>query len=642
MAAPELSDPSEQFTSIKELSVTLEKELEEVDRVPRVQALQSAGEPEPTGNHELLQALLLEGRLELVATPAEDDKHILSLRAVPSPSGDPGLLSTGWLDTEHVQELQVAEGVLPLLWLGEEPQQSLQPCVALGLQEELSPLQELEVMKVRVLEESQAVVRGDPEPAPNLSENSGLTKIEKVPEEDQPAAAEGGGAQRAGEQFLLLAVRPGDEGSDGIVLAVCTLNEEEQEEKPAVGQANRETTSSTKSPRKAKGAKPTFRCSVCTFTASRVSSFNRHMRIHSSEKPHMCHICLKTFRTVTLLRNHINTHTGTRPYKCVDCDMAFVTSGELVRHRRYKHTHEKPFKCSMCTYASVEASKLKRHVRSHTGERPFQCLLCSYASKDTYKLKRHMRTHSGEKPYECQVCHARFTQRGTMKIHILQKHSENVPKYECPHCAAVIARKSDLRVHVRNLHTYRATEMQCRYCPATFHERYTLVQHQKTHKNEKRFKCPHCSYACKQERHLVVHVRTHTGEKPFTCSTCHKHFRQKPLLDAHFKKYHDADFTPSVYECPTCGRGFSRWSSMHRHAEKCGSARGTSAASGRGKRTRKGKQRAPRGAGQDEAPLEETQIVGEAAPDDGGEAAGGSVALEEDLTCEMIFDMMVQ
>lgn len=34
--------------------------------------------------------------------------------------------------------------------------------------------------------------------------------------------------------------------------------------------------------------------------------------------------------------------------------MAFVTSGELVRHRRYKHTHEKPFKCSMCDYASVE------------------------------------------------------------------------------------------------------------------------------------------------------------------------------------------------------------------------------------------------------------------------------------------------
>lgn len=48
---------------------------------------------------------------------------------------------------------------------------------------------------------------------------------------------------------------------------------------------------------------------------------------------------------------------GTRPHKCTDCDMAFVTSGELVRHRRYKHTHEKPFKCSMCDYASVEVRR---------------------------------------------------------------------------------------------------------------------------------------------------------------------------------------------------------------------------------------------------------------------------------------------
>lgn len=36
--------------------------------------------------------------------------------------------------------------------------------------------------------------------------------------------------------------------------------------------------------------------------------------------------------------------------------MAFVTSGELIRHRRYKHTHEKPFKCSQCKYESVEVS----------------------------------------------------------------------------------------------------------------------------------------------------------------------------------------------------------------------------------------------------------------------------------------------
>uniref|UniRef100_A0A8C2T6J1 C2H2-type domain-containing protein n=1 Tax=Coturnix japonica TaxID=93934 RepID=A0A8C2T6J1_COTJA len=103
------------------------------------------------------------------------------------------------------------------------------------------------------------------------------------------------------------------------------------------------------------------------------------------EKHHVCHICLKAFRTATLLQNHVNVHTGTRPYKCSDCDIAFVTSGELARHRCYKHTFEKPFKYSI---------KLKRHIRSHTGERPYACYLCSYAGKDAYKLKRHMAVHS--------------------------------------------------------------------------------------------------------------------------------------------------------------------------------------------------------------------------------------------------------
>ncbi|XP_010226024.1 PREDICTED: transcriptional repressor CTCFL [Tinamus guttatus] len=322
-----------------------------------------------------------------------------------------------------------------------------------------------------------------------------------------------------------------------------------------------------------------FSCDLCPFTSLRISSLNRHVKTHSDEKPHVCHLCLKAFRTATLLRNHVNAHTGTRPYKCCDCDMAFVTSGELARHRRYKHTLEKPFKCSLCKYSSVEASKLKRHIRSHTGERPYACCLCSYASKDTYKLKRHMVTHSGEKPYECYVCQARFTQSGTMKIHILQKHGENVPKYQCPHCSTFIARKSDLGVHLRNLHSYMAVAIKCSYCEAVFHERYALTQHKKTHRNEKRFKCDQCSYACKQERHLVVHKRTHTGEKPFSCLCCSKSFRRKQLLTVHFRKHHDSNFKPPVYECPECGKGYSRWSNMHKHAENCGLVRAKAVAS---------------------------------------------------------------
>ncbi|XP_015254853.1 PREDICTED: transcriptional repressor CTCF-like [Cyprinodon variegatus] len=385
------------------------------------------------------------------------------------------------------------------------------------------------------------------------------------------------------------------EGDRDMDVSVYDFEEEQQE--GLLSEVNAEkVVGNMKPPKptkiKKKGVKKTFQCELCSYTCPRRSNLDRHMKSHTDERPHKCHLCGRAFRTVTLLRNHLNTHTGTRPHKCTDCDMAFVTSGELVRHRRYKHTHEKPFKCSMCDYSSVEVSKLKRHIRSHTGERPFQCSLCSYASRDTYKLKRHMRTHSGEKPYECYICHARFTQSGTMKMHILQKHTENVAKFHCPHCDTVIARKSDLGVHLRKQHSFIETGKKCRYCDAVFHERYALIQHQKTHKNEKRFKCDQCDYCCRQERHMIMHKRTHTGEKPFACSQCEKTFRQKQLLDMHFKRYHDPNFVPTAFVCNKCSKTFTRRNTMLRHFENCmGEAGGDENGSPSPKKGRRGRKR---------------------------------------------------
>ena len=74
--------------------------------------------------------------------------------------------------------------------------------------------------------------------------------------------------------------------------------------------------------------KRTFHCNLCKFTSSRISSFNRHMKIHSTEKPHVCHLCLKAFRTVTLLRNHVNTHTGKQ------LRGALSLAGCMLRHAR--------------------------------------------------------------------------------------------------------------------------------------------------------------------------------------------------------------------------------------------------------------------------------------------------------------------
>ncbi|ELK33957.1 Transcriptional repressor CTCFL [Myotis davidii] len=546
MARTEVSGPSRQFTKIKELELVPEKAQEEEQEggVRRAKEPPNPRGMEAKCTYGALLTQISEGEQDLVPAAMEDDgRHILTLQAVYPTFEDGELYQEGGPGM-----MPQAGSALPrLLWVREGNRQSLHECVTISIQDELYSLRAVEPMQLQVLQDSVALAPEDSPCAESPPESAGLTKPEESPEEDPPPAE--GGIQQAQDQLFLLEARRGQE----VVLAISNLNAQETEDRLTSSQPPVETANSPNTQQKTKGREQAFHCDLCVFTTARAANLNRHMKTHTNERPHECHLCLKGFRTVTLLRNHINTHTGTRPNKCGDCDMAFVTSGELIRHRRYRHTHEKPFKCSTCNYASVEASKLKRHIRSHTGERPYQCDLCSYASKDTHKLKRHMRTHSGEKPYECHVCHRHFTQSGTMKIHIVQKHSENAPKYQCPHCAALIARKSDLRVHIRNLHTYTAAGMECHYCPAVFHDRYGLLQHRKTHRNEK-FKCEHCSYTCKQGRRMALHTLTHAGEKLFACLFCSQRFTKKELLSAHVRKCHAA----APPECPTCRKGFSR------------------------------------------------------------------------------------
>ena len=112
-----------------------------------------------------------------------------------------------------------------------------------------------------------------------------------------------------------------------------------------------------------------YQCEICGKQMTCQSWYNRHKQQHTGKGILKCQYCDEKFKNPDTRARHERTHPewdGKR-FVCEVCGKDLITKHKLQRHMMI-HTGEKPFACTHCSFRCNRADSLKIHQKQHLKE----------------------------------------------------------------------------------------------------------------------------------------------------------------------------------------------------------------------------------------------------------------------------------